>query len=105
MVSISTIAEGVKRMIPSILIVMIVVSFALSVVSLSRSGRNQKAIAQIQRDVASMSFEICNRLDAMDAHISVIEKYAVDTYGWFYGVDRVTINTNNKDKKVITNKK
>lgn len=92
-------------------IILILVSFCLSIVANIRVSHNSKAIAdivvsvsEIQKDVSQMSVSLTNKLDSMQAQLDFISKYSEANYLYFYGdVDgryaKLNIPNNSKTKK------
>lgn len=89
---------ALQAAVPAILILMVVMSFTLSILSYSKSVKTDKNVAALTEEVAKLTNDISLSLDAIEAHVSLIEKYAVENYNNFYGVDRVKIKTNKSNK-------
>ncbi len=96
----------VSALLPSVMIVTVCLSFVLSLVSLAKSISNEKTIADVQSTLTELTSNIDSRLQSIDAHIGVIEKYASANYEWFYGDATTTNNgfividkSNSKSKK------
>lgn len=97
-----------RELSPLILVFLIVGSFLLSVAAFARTIRTDKHVSALASSVQSLTMsvekltnDISGKLSAIDAHVSLIEKYAVDNYYWFYDIDtkgRVTIS----DKKPMS---
>lgn len=82
---------------------MLCTSFVVSLTSLSIGLRNQKEITQIQSSITQLTQSLNDRLDAMDTHISLIEKYAQANYEWFYGNQSDNVESTAKGLVVIQN--
>lgn len=97
-----------RELSPLILVFLIVGSFVLSVAAFARTIRTDKHVSELAISVRSLTEsvekltkDISGQLSAIDAHVSLIEKYAVDNYYWFYDIDtkgRVNIS----DKKPMS---
>uniref|UniRef100_A0AAU8AYP5 Uncharacterized protein n=1 Tax=Dulem virus 229 TaxID=3145706 RepID=A0AAU8AYP5_9VIRU len=82
---------------------MLCTSFVVSLTSLSIGLRNQKEITQIQSSITQLTKVLNDRLDAIDAHVSLIEKYAQANYEWFYGNQSENVESTAKGLVVIQN--
>ena len=89
---------GLQAVVPIIIIMMVLMSFTLSIVSYSKSVKTDRNVAALTEEVAKLTNDISLSLQAIEAHVSMIEKYAVDNYNFFYGVDRVKVKTNKNQK-------
>lgn len=69
-----------------------IVSLCASFAALNKAQRNEKGIVALQEDVSKLvksqillQEELSQNIEAIDAHISIIEKYAAANYNFFYG--------------------
>ncbi len=83
--------NALNALLPAICILCVACSFVLSIVALSKSISNERTITEVQSSVEDLSRKLDLRLQALDAHVGVIEKYAQANYEWFYG-DSTTEN-------------
>ena len=97
---------GFKALIPLVLVAMLVMSFTLSIVAVSRTVKIEDDVTALQKQVITLQEDISKSLQAIQAHVMLIEKYAVENYNWFYGdIDlrnsdiKVTEKSNTKTKK------
>lgn len=78
---------------PEIFIVSLcIVSLCASFTALNKAQRNEKGIVALQEEVSKLvksqihlQEELSRNIEAIDAHISIIEKYAAANYNFFYG--------------------
>lgn len=88
-------------LIPVVLLFMIVSSFTLSIVSYSRSVKTSKEVVELTKLIEQQNKSITNSLNAIEAHVMFIEKYAEKSYVHFYGdVGRVNVKEKNNSTKV-----
>lgn len=94
----------IPYLVPSLLGLLLICSFCFSVAALSKSTKNERAIVQVQSDLAAivksqekLQKQIIQRFDSLDAHVALIEKYAQAEYYHFYGdVSNMSIYEKNK---------
>lgn len=89
---------GFKALVPIALVGMLVMSFTLSIVAVSRTVKIEDDVTALQKQVVALQEDISKSLQAIQAHVMLIEKYAVENYNWFYG----DIDMRNSDVKVNT---
>uniref|UniRef100_A0AAU8B6W0 Uncharacterized protein n=1 Tax=Dulem virus 268 TaxID=3145745 RepID=A0AAU8B6W0_9VIRU len=91
-----------KTAIPIVLVGMILASFVLSCLAVSRSSRTEKAVVELQKDMINLSSSINNNLSAIEAHLAVIDKAAGNAYMLFYG--NMEFSTNDTDNSTTKTK-
>lgn len=95
-----------KALVPVVLVLMIVASFTLSVFAYSRTVKIEQDVTVIQKQMISLQQDINKNLEAINAHVMLIEKYAVDNYNWFYGdIDLRKSKITVEPKSSVTTKK
>lgn len=90
---------GFKALIPIVLVGMLVMSFTLSIVAVSRTVKIEDDVTALQKQVMTLQEDISKSLQAIESHVMLIEKYAVENYNWFYGdidLRRADIKINDK---------
>lgn len=83
---------------PSLMVLLIVASFALSVASLSKSVRTDAKVNALTESFEATVADMNRTLSAMEGHLAFLEKYLGDHASFFYDNDRVVINNKTKSK-------
>lgn len=75
-----------------VLFITVFSSLLISISAYTKASKNEKNILALQEEVTMLvkkqtayQLTIKNKLESMDAHITVIEKYAAANYNFFYG--------------------
>lgn len=83
---------------PSMMVLLIVASFSLSVASLSKSVQTDRKVNSLAASFDKSMTEMNMTLDAMNGHLAFLENYLGDHANFFYGNDRITIDASNNVK-------
>ena len=84
---------------PSLMVLMVVASFALSVASLTKSVKTDAKVNRLTESFETTVADMNRTLSAMEGHLAFLEKYLGDHASFFYDNDRVVINNKTKSKK------
>lgn len=83
---------------PSLMVLLIVASFALSTAALSKAVQTDRKVNDLAASFEKSMSEMNMTLDAMNGHLAFLENYLGDHANFFYGNDRITIDASNNVK-------
>lgn len=83
---------------PSLMVLLIVASFALSVAALTKSVKTDQKVNALAASFEKSMTEMSMTLDAMNGHLAFLENYLGDHANFFYGNERITIDASNNVK-------
>lgn len=78
-----------------------IVSLTLSVSSFRKSSANEIIIVEVQASIADLHTDLIARLDAIDAHMLFLDKYAQAQHNFFYGnIENGFVGESNSANKI-----